>query len=81
MSSFGRYTYGRPEVRWVAGTKLVVKNFTSIAANVTIYLGNGFGHDSSFVSTYPFSFIHQAIVETLVETLSSETMSGSVKMW
>jgi acetyltransferase-like isoleucine patch superfamily enzyme len=59
MSSFGRYTYGSPEVRWVAGTKLVVKNFTSIAANVTIYLGNGFGHDSSFVSTYPFSFIHQ----------------------
>ena len=59
--TFGRYTYGNPEICWTNdGAALTVKNFTSIAKDVKIYLGNGFGHDTSFVSTYPFSYIHKS---------------------
>ena len=60
--SFGKYTYGTPDVRFPAqDSKLVVGNFCSIALNVKIYLGNGHGHDTSFVSTYPFGYINQHI--------------------
>ena len=59
--TFGKYTYGTPEICWANdGAALTVKNFTSIAKDVKIYLGNGFGHDTSFVSTYPFSYIHKS---------------------
>lgn len=60
--SFGRYTYGKPEICWQNNeAKLIIRNFTSIAKDVKIYLGNGFGHDTSFVSTYPFSYIYAEI--------------------
>ena len=72
MSSFGKYTYGDPKIQWQnSDAKLIVKNFTSIAENVTINLGNGCGHDTSFVSTYPFSFIHRDIF--VVENKSRNT--------
>jgi len=59
--TFGKYTYGTPEICWKNDdASLEVKNFTSIAKDVKIYLGNGFGHDTSFVSTYPFSFIYKS---------------------
>jgi acetyltransferase-like isoleucine patch superfamily enzyme len=59
--TFGKYTYGDPEICWQNDVAtLTVKNFTSIAKDVKIYLGNGFGHDTSFVSTYPFSFIYKS---------------------
>lgn len=59
--TFGKYTYGNPEICWQNNdATLTVKNFTSIAKDVKIYLGNGFGHDTSFVSTYPFSFIYKS---------------------
>lgn len=35
--------------------------FVSIADDVTIFLGNGIGHDAEFVSTFPFGIIHQDI--------------------
>lgn len=77
MNSFGKYTYGDPEIRWKnQDAKLTVKNFTSIAANVIINLGNGFGHDTSFVSTYPFSFIHKDIF--VVENKSRNTRGDVV---
>jgi len=77
MNSFGRYTYGDPEIRWQnPHAKLTVKNFTSIAARVIINLGNGFGHDTSFVSTYPFSFIHKNIF--VVENKSRNTKGDVV---
>jgi acetyltransferase-like isoleucine patch superfamily enzyme len=56
----GKYSYGKPQLLWEnQEAKLIIKKFCSIANNVKVYLGNGFGHDVSFVSTYPFSFIHQ----------------------
>ena len=60
--SFGKYTYGNPNIHFQSNnTKLVVGNFCSIGTNVNIYLGNGFGHDITFVSTYPFGYINQNI--------------------
>lgn len=77
MSLFGKYSYGNPEIRWTSSeSKLIVKNFTSIAARVTINLGNGFGHDTCFVSTYPFSYIHQDIFN--VENKSRNTKGDVV---
>ena len=58
--SFGKYTYGSPKILWENdNANLVVGNFCSIAANVTIYLGGN--HRSDWVSTYPFGHIHQNI--------------------
>ena len=58
----GIYTYGNPTIKWTnKDAKLNIGKYCSIAADVTIYLGNGFGHDVAFVSTYPFGFIHQSV--------------------
>jgi acetyltransferase-like isoleucine patch superfamily enzyme len=55
--SFGKHTYGTPNVHWGnSGSKLVVGNFCSIAANVNIYLGGN--HRTDWVTTYPFGHIH-----------------------
>jgi acetyltransferase-like isoleucine patch superfamily enzyme len=60
--SIGKHSYGNPKVKWnCSNSKLIIGNFCSIAADVTIYLGNGVGHDSTFVSTYPFGYIHKSI--------------------
>lgn len=60
MSSFGKYTYGKPAVYWQnENAKLVVGNFCSIAGNVKIYLGGN--HRTDWVSTYPFGHIHQNV--------------------
>lgn len=58
--SFGKYTYGSPNVHWSdSGAKLVVGNFCSIAGNVNIYLGGN--HRTDWVTTYPFGHIHKHI--------------------
>ena len=58
--SFGRYTYGNPQICWSTNdTKLTIGNFCSIAANVKIYLGGN--HRTDWVTTYPFGSIHQNI--------------------
>jgi acetyltransferase-like isoleucine patch superfamily enzyme len=73
----GKYSYGKPEIFWEnKDAKLIVKNFTSIGINVKIYLGNGIGHDSSFVSTFPFSYIHQNVFPN-ISNLSKNT-NGNV---
>jgi acetyltransferase-like isoleucine patch superfamily enzyme len=57
--SYGRGTYGNEHIRihsWGEGSKFVVGNFCSIAANVNIYLGGN--HRTDWVTTYPFGHIH-----------------------
>jgi virginiamycin A acetyltransferase len=59
----GKYSYGEPEIMnyGLNDYKVIIGNFCSIAKNVKIYLANGIGHDSSFISTYPFGHIHNDI--------------------
>jgi acetyltransferase-like isoleucine patch superfamily enzyme len=62
----GKYSYGNPKLLWPSDlSKVNVGNFTSIADSVKIFLGNGYGHDSSFVSTYPFGYIHENVFENV----------------
>jgi acetyltransferase-like isoleucine patch superfamily enzyme len=71
--SFGKHTYGNPEIHWEnENSKLSVGNFCSISKDVKIFLGNGFGHDVSFVSTYPFGYTKQHIF-TNVKNNSRDT--------
>ena len=56
--SFGKYTYGVPNILWNnENAKLVIGNFCSIAVNVNIYLGGN--HRTDWVTTYPYGHIHQ----------------------
>ncbi len=77
--SFGKYTYGNPTIMYKnKDANLVVGNFCSIAANVTIYLGNGIGHDISFVSTYPFGRIHTNVFKNV--TNNARNTKGDVNI-
>lgn len=54
--SIGEGTYGEPKVLdWNDNTNLIIKNYCSIASNVTILLGGE--HQSSWITTYPFKTI------------------------
>jgi len=56
----GKYTYGKPNIRWALnGCKVIIGNFCSIAGNVNIYLGGNHRYD--WVTTYPFGCMHQNI--------------------
>ena len=58
--SYGKYTYGTPNILWKnKDANLVVGNFCSIANNVNIYLGGN--HKTDWVTTYPFGHINQNI--------------------
>lgn len=61
MISIGKYSYAcNPNILWkVDDLNVTCGKFVSIAENVTIFLGNGIGHDSSFVTTFPFGEIHK----------------------
>jgi len=62
MVELGKYSYGNPQTVWGnEHTKVTVGKFTSIGANVTIWLGNGRGHDKGFISTYPFGNIYNEV--------------------
>lgn len=37
--------------------QVIIGKFCSIATNIKIYCGHGY-HDSSYVSTYPFGYVH-----------------------
>ncbi len=55
--SFGKYTYGKPNVLWEnKDAKLSIGKFCSIANNVNIYLGGN--HRADWVTTYPFGHIY-----------------------
>jgi len=59
MSS-GKCTYGSPTLKWGnSGGEYSCGKFCSLAEDITVYLGNGIGHDSTFISTYPFGYINQ----------------------
>jgi acetyltransferase-like isoleucine patch superfamily enzyme len=58
--SFGKYTYGKPNVFWESEkATLTIGNFCSIANNVNIYLGGN--HRTDWVTTYPFGHMHRDI--------------------
>ena len=51
----GRHSYFNGHVTWnLFNHKLIIGNFSSIAAKVEIMLSNGKGHDINNVSTFPF---------------------------
>ena len=61
--SFGKHTYGIPEVlSWGEGTTLIIGNFCSIAGNVKILLGGN--HRTDWVTTFPFGHIHTNVFNT-----------------
>ena len=63
VMSIGKHTYGTPIILWNdSGANLIIGNFTSIARNVTIYLGGN--HRTDWVTTYPFGHINTEIFNT-----------------
>jgi acetyltransferase-like isoleucine patch superfamily enzyme len=77
MLSMGKYSYGNPKILWnVDNLKVVCGNFVCIADNVTIFLGNGYGHDSSFVTIYPFGYTYCDIFDNVVN--NSRNTNGDV---
>ena len=66
-NTIGKYSYGNYTIHYENDSaKLIIGNFCSIAKNVDIYLGNGRGHDKSFVSTYPFGHIYNNIFSNVI---------------
>jgi acetyltransferase-like isoleucine patch superfamily enzyme len=65
MISLEKYSYAcNPNILWkVDDSNVKCGKFVSIAENVTIFLGNGIGHDSNFVTTYPFGQIYQNVLD------------------
>jgi acetyltransferase-like isoleucine patch superfamily enzyme len=59
--SFGKYTYGTPNIInvWENSANVKIGKFCSIGANVNIYLGGN--HRVDWVTTYPFGHIHKNI--------------------
>lgn len=58
--TFGKYTYGTPNVLWkTTDSELIVGNFCSIGKNVNIYLGGNHRYD--FVTTYPFGYLYKDV--------------------
>jgi acetyltransferase-like isoleucine patch superfamily enzyme len=54
----GEYTYGSPNVKhWGENAKLIIGRFSSIAGNVTIFLGGN--HRTDWVTTYPFNVLNK----------------------
>jgi acetyltransferase-like isoleucine patch superfamily enzyme len=50
----GDYTYGQPRIRWLmAGRKVVIGKFCSLAPEVEIFVGGN--HRPDYVTTYPFA--------------------------
>ena len=56
----GKYSYSDGTINIISdgshNTELIIGNFCSIAANVTVFLGNN--HRTDWISTYPFGHIH-----------------------
>lgn len=80
MVSLGKYSYAiNPNILWkVDDSNVTCGKFSSIGADVTIFLGNGKGHDSNFVTTYPFGEIHQNVFNNIKN--NSKNTNGSVKI-
>jgi acetyltransferase-like isoleucine patch superfamily enzyme len=78
--SLGKYSYAvNPNILWnVDDSNVMCGKFSSIGANVTIFLGNGIGHDANFVTTYPFGQIHTNVFTDVKN--NSKNTNGSVKI-
>ena len=78
MVSLGKYSYAcNPKILWkVDDSDVTCGKFVSIAENVTMFLGNGIGHDSNFVTTYPFGEIHENIFPNVKN--NSKNTNGSI---
>lgn len=63
MLQRGKYSYGEPNIISYSlnRNKVYIGNFCSLGKNINIYLSNGIGHDTTFISTYPFGHIHQNV--------------------
>jgi len=75
----GKYSYGDPIVvnYCLDKYKVTIGNFCSIGQNTKIYLANGVGHDSTFISTYPFGHIFTDIFDT---NNTSKNSNGDVNI-
>lgn len=59
-ATIGDYTYGNPTIKhWGEPTHLYLGKFTSIAAEVTIFLGGN--HRVDWVTTYPFNIMFKDV--------------------
>jgi acetyltransferase-like isoleucine patch superfamily enzyme len=78
--SLGKYSYAvNPNILWNVDESIVMcGKFSSIGANVTIFLGNGVGHDANFITTYPFGQIHTNVFTDVKN--NSKNTNGSVKI-
>lgn len=73
----GRYSYGAPTIHWNnANNKLIVGNFTSIGEGLRVFLGNGLGHDSTFISTFPFGYANTDVFPNVKN--NSKNTNGDV---
>lgn len=70
----GDHTYGNPEILEHTMAKLVIGKYTSIAAGVTIALGN---HRTDSVSTYPFAALRR-YWPTVPEAAQDHSTRGGV---
>lgn len=78
-NQLGKYSYGNPTILWnVKNYKIICGKFVSIADNVTIFLGNGYGHDSTFITSYPFGYINCEIFDKAINR--SKDTNGNVKI-
>ena len=80
MISLGKYSYVvNPNIVWnVDESNVICGKFSSMGANVTIFLGNGIGHDANFITTYPFGQIHKNVFTDVKN--NSKNTNGSVKI-
>ena len=61
--TFGKYTYGEPNIKWEnSDAKLTVGSFCSIAGNVNIYLGGN--HRTDWITTFPFGHANTEVFDT-----------------
>ena len=56
MITYGKHTYGDPEVMWGQQADLTVGNFTCIAGGVKIFLGGN--HMLDRLTIFPFGYTH-----------------------
>lgn len=72
----GEYTYGVPRIlHWGEDAKLIIGNYSSIADEVTIFLGGNHRYD--WITTYPFSALKDAWPEAS-EVVGHPATNGDV---
>lgn len=76
-ATVGNYTYGNPTImHWGEPTHLYLGKFTSIAGEVTIFLGGN--HRVDWVTTYPFSVLFKDVWPEAAKIEGHPTSNGDV---